>query len=538
MTSRIKDFIAGHRKLAFVVFAVLAVSLVFAGYRLIRHLPRHKGGAALNVDLRQPDFLLQSKELSRLPKDIADTPMLAGLVDEQLVFHYEEDEARLSVEGSLRRLAYEHHLDLSDRFLSALLAAPAEVGVWRGSKGRPEYFVAVIERGALAKLSEALTKIVSGDQQLKLAGKVSVSGDDVPVYALTYSGGRTLAFAGKGERLIVLSDPRLAFGENNKITDDAANILPNLLQGHTPWRDQLPVAKNAKHSIVISTAALTMDYNRFLPALTALRFDHDGKSWNTAIRLDAKKYSGKLDFANIWRSVPNHAALCVTLPVDWSATGKPLQGLVGENPALQQALTALDPMAAACWYAESRLATPLLVARANGKLPPQTTELLTQLAEKVWAAKSRKQNENKGGIERYGSTIDSVHGTSQGKDGKAFKVLLARQGDLLFFSPDRNLVNAALGVGAKRAAAMSDEPGAAAGAWLIYDPAKLGRLLRADIENVLPQDEEAFFRDVARTRLWPRFDDWGKRHTATALVPGAGLADGFVKLEANPLKKK
>lgn len=538
MTSRIKDLFANHKKVAFVIVAVLAASLAFAGYKLLRHPPRHKLAGSLQVNLRQPDFLLNSQELSRLPKDIADTPALTGLVDEQLVFHYEEDEARLSVEGALRRMAYEHNLDLSDRFLGALLAAPAEVGVWRGSKGRPEYFVAVIERGALAKLTETLTKIVSSDKQLKLAGKLSVSGDDVPVYALSYGGGRTLAFAGKGERLIVLSDPRLAFGENNKISDDAANILPNLLQGHHPWRDKLPVAKSAKHSIAISAAALTMDYARFVPALTALRFDHDGKGWSTAIQFDRKNYPAKPDFSAIWRAVPGNASLCVALPVHWPATGKPLQGLIGEDPALQQALAALDPVAAACWYPESRLATPLLVARANGKLPPQTAELLTKLAEKVWAEKSSKQSEAKSGVERHASTVASIHGRSSGSKDKEFQVLLARQGDLLFFSPDRNLVNAALSVAAKRAPAMGDEAGAASGVWLIYDPAKLGRLLRSDVEEVLPQDEEAFFRDIARTRLWPRLEAWGKRHAASVLAPGAVLADDFVKLEQKPLKKK
>ena len=128
------------RKLWLSLAIMLVVAMAFAGYRLLRQPPVLDVGKGIDIDLATPDFLLNTRELSRLPKDIAAAPLLSGLVDEQLVFHYEEDEARLSIEGAVRRLAYEHKLDLSDRFLATLLAAPAEIGVWRGGKGRPRAF--------------------------------------------------------------------------------------------------------------------------------------------------------------------------------------------------------------------------------------------------------------------------------------------------------------------------------------------------------------------------------------------------------------
>ncbi len=539
MTSRIKEFLGKRsgKTVAIIIGAVLAASAVYAGYRLIHQPPRHKGAARLDVDLRNPEFLLVTRNLSRLPKDVADAPALAGLVDEQLVFHYEEDEARLSMEGTIRRLAYEHDLDLNDRFLATLLAAPAEVVFWRGAKGRPEYFIASVERGTLGKLSQAIAKIVSSDRQLKLAAKLSVNGDSVPFYTLSQGGGRNLAFAGVGDRWVVLSDPRLAIDEQGEFSDAAATILGDLLRGRHPWADRLPHAANAEHSVVVGAKALTMDYAHFLPALTAFRFDHDGKQWRAAIRLDQKAHPEIKDVTSIWRAVPGDAALCAALPVHWPAAQKPLQALVGDASALPALLAALDPVGAICWYPNSRLSSPLFVARAQGQLPPESAPLLANLAQKAWAKDGKLHDGgDKGESQRLVSTVPSVHGSSREGNTKVFKAALARRGNLIFFSPDERNVDAALKVAAKHAPALGDEAGVARGAWLAFDPARLGTLLRTDIQDVLPQDDEAFFRGVARSALWPRLDDWGQRQQAGALVPAAAGGDGFVPLELTPLR--
>lgn len=196
---------------------VLVAGLAFGAYRYWHQAPHYKGVSRLQVDLRNPELLLSTENLAELPKDVAATPLLAGLVDEQLVFHYEEDEARLSIEGVLRRLAYEHNLDIGDRFLATLLSAPAEIGFWRSGKGRPEYFVARLERGALGKLLDVLAKVALDDRQLKQAGTFSMGGDQVTLYTLDYGGGRTLAFAGRGDQWVFLSDPRLALDDEGQL---------------------------------------------------------------------------------------------------------------------------------------------------------------------------------------------------------------------------------------------------------------------------------------------------------------------------------
>jgi hypothetical protein len=316
----------------YLLLGLLAVVLAFGAYRYWHKAPRYKGVSRLQVDLRQPEMLLVTRNLSALPKDIAAAPLLAGLVDEQLVFHYEEDEARLSIEGSLRRLAYEHQLGIEDRFLSTLLAGPAEIGLWRSGKGRPEHIVARLERGVLARLTEALARIALDDRQLKQAGKFSVGGDEVTLYTLDYGGGRTLAFAGRGDHWVFLSDPALALDIEGRLTGDAEVVLGDLLRGGQPWQAKLPSSTTAQHSFVVGQRALSMGYQHFLPTLAGLRLDQEGGRWQARLRLQPTKPQVTQDMATIWRAVPLGAACCIALPVDWQAAAAPLATLLGKQP--------------------------------------------------------------------------------------------------------------------------------------------------------------------------------------------------------------
>lgn len=522
-----------------VLLSVIFLGIAFGVWRYWHKPPQYKGIARLQVDLRNPEMLLSTRNLAQLPKDVAAAPALAGLVDEQLVFYYEEDEARLSLEGTLRRLAYEHNLDLQDRLLATLLSAPAEVAFWRSGKGRPEHFVATLERGILGKLAETFAKIALDDRQLKQAGKFSLGGDQITLYTLDYGGGRTLAFAGIGDRWVFLSDPSLALDAEGNPSADAAAILGGLLHGRHPWETKLPHATSAQHSFVIGRATLTLDYGHFLPALAGVRLDHDGTAWQASLRLDGATLQAGYDTAAIWRSVPIGAALCAALPVQWSAAAAPMETLIGTDPAIQPTLGALDPIAAVCWYADSRLSAPLFVARAAKDLPPQSAQLLARLAEKSWSASPEPGKSRDGERQLHIATVASRHGIRHANgEERSFPVALAQRDGLLLFSPDRRKVEAALAVAAKRAPALADEAGLRGPAWLVFDPKLVAQLVRAEIQEVLPADEESFFREIARNRLWPRLENWGKGHPAAVAVPTGTGADGFVSLSFKPLKEE
>jgi uncharacterized protein YfaA (DUF2138 family) len=330
----------------------------------------------------------------------------------------------------------------------------------------------------------------------------------------------------------------MVLDEANKLTADAADTLAELLNGSHPWQKQLPQVSSAKHSFVIGANALTLDYARFLPALTGLRFNFDGKQWQPELRVDPKalpeNYDLKGKLAALWRSMPSDGALCAALPVHWQVAKDPLKELLKDDTGLQTTLDALGPLAAICWYADSRLSAPLFVTIADRPLPTEAAKLIANLAEKSWSVAGVL--ENKGRAQRYVATVPSRHGLRHaGSKERSFEPALAMQGNLLVFSPDQRQVDAVLSVASKRAAALGDLAGVQGPTWLVYSPKRLAQLVRSEVQEVLPADEESFFREVARNRLWPRLDAWGKTQQAAALVANTSSSDGFVSLDAKPL---
>ena len=534
-----------NRRRKFFIFALLGFA--FAGsllalYRYQKVPPQYhyEASSTLAIDLSSPDTLLLTQNLSQLPKDVTTAPILSGLVDEALVFHYEENEERLSIEGSLRRIAFEHKLEWQDRFLSTLFDAPAEIAFWQSKKGRPDYFVAQLERGTLGKLTEALAKIALDDTQLQKAAELKLEGKTIPLYALRYAGGRSLIFAGHGDQWLALSHPGMVFNSKGELTADAKVILGALLQGKRPWQDKLPATASAKHSALIGSKAITLGYEHFLSGVGGLRFDFQNKKWSSALRLmppDGISYQPDA----IWRLAPLGAALCVALPVNWAATTEPLTTLTGEAENVKAVLASLDPVAAACWYPDSRLAAPLFIARAKAALPPQTAQFIDAVASKAWRASIAPKPEEGGNATRFSLNLPSQHGLFSKQDkARSFPVSLAYQGTSIYFSPDQSLVEAALNVPKKLAPALADEVGLkkSALAWLVLDPAAMAKLVRAEVQEALPANDESFFREVAQKELWPRLEAWSKQQKAFALVPGKNERSGFVALNAQPLKSQ
>ncbi|PAU11286.1 DUF2138 family protein, partial [Escherichia coli] len=75
----------------------------------------------LQIDLNEPDLFLDSDSLSQLPKDLLTIPFLHDVLSEDSVFYYQNHADRLGIEGSIRRIVYEHDLTLKDKLFSPLL---------------------------------------------------------------------------------------------------------------------------------------------------------------------------------------------------------------------------------------------------------------------------------------------------------------------------------------------------------------------------------------------------------------------------------
>lgn len=255
----------------------------------------------LGLDLARPDVLIESASLGRLPKDVLKVPLLRDTLTEDLVFYYENNADRLGLTGSLRRIIYEHDLQLRDNLLDELLDQPAEVALWRDAGGRLRHFVVLIQRGGLAKVLEPLAKVALDDTQLSQAGAFMVDGAAVPFYRLRYNGDRSILFASHGDQLLLMSSTDMLFGpvpqpevdadapvavdENNqpipieppapglaKVSAEAAEAL---LAGQHPFPERFGLAERGalQQRVTLGADFLALGYRRFLPAFAGLRFE-------------------------------------------------------------------------------------------------------------------------------------------------------------------------------------------------------------------------------------------------------------------------
>jgi len=272
---------------------ILAIAV---GVLLMHHLSswaRFEGRVnRLALDLAKPDGIVVTRSLSRLPRDLLRVPLLKDTLSEDFVFYYEHNEERLSLAGSLRRIAYEHDLDWSDRLLQEVLDQPAEIAFWRDAKGAAEYTLTAITRDTFARLVQETATLALKDNQLTLAGEIEVHGDAVPLLALSYGRDRNLLIASKGNRVVILSDPGMLLVGTDKVDDKAAAVVARLLSGdaadQSVLRNEFSL-DNAEldHRLVVSARFLSFGYQRFFPAVEALRFDFGHGQWSTAVRLAA-----------------------------------------------------------------------------------------------------------------------------------------------------------------------------------------------------------------------------------------------------------
>jgi uncharacterized protein YfaA (DUF2138 family) len=114
-------------------------------------------------------------------------------------------------------------------------------------------------------------------------------------------------------------------------------------------------------------------YAPFVPYLGALRFDFDGKQWQTQANIADNTFN-----PNIWSHLPANAAFCVATPIDWTQVQTALAGARNLNTQLNLPAE-FASSGAICWYAEKSddIAQPLFVALRQPSQNKQ--EMLTAL---------------------------------------------------------------------------------------------------------------------------------------------------------------
>lgn len=519
-------------------FIKIALAIA-AGALLMHHLSgwaRFEGRVnRLALDLAKPDGIIVTRSLSRLPRDLLRVPLLKDTLSEEFVFYYEHNEDRLSLGGSLRRIAYEHDLNWSDRLLKEVLDQPAEIAFWRDAKGAAEYTLTAVTRDTLARLVQEAATLALKDNQLTRAGEIEVNGDAVPLLALSYGRDRNLLIASRGNRVVVLSDPGMLLAGPDKVDGKAAAVVARLLSGEAADQGVLRRefsldSADLDHRLVVSARFLSFGYQRFFPAVEALRFDFGHGQWSTAVRLAA---GTSLQPAASSRALPARPAACAWLPAAVPANLIPAsaQGAPARLPRLAGT-------AAACWYGESSLHTPLFVAELATEADAATDEALGGLY--AWMVKGTQVDDvDRQGAVRWQNETPAPYGP-YGEDGQPayYKPTLARKGRLVLFSPDDKLVGRALDVLERRYPSVADAMPARQGSVPLatFTPAAMASLSRAAVFDVL--DNQAL-RDAAETHLVPRLEALGKYPAYRLMLPAPAPAGGWQKvnwevLAANP----
>ncbi len=531
---------------------LVLVAGVAAGLGWFMHKPKAPPAALVSdkLGMSRPDGLLETHSLSQLPKDLLAVPFLKETLTEDFVFYYEAHADRLGLIGSLRRIIYEHDLKLQDSLIEQLFDQPADVALWRGADGRLKDFLLVMDRGGLAKVLEPLAKVALDDSQLTQLSEIKVGGDVVPLYQLTYNHSKALLFASHGDKLVVLSNPAKLYEAGHGPVDEPGMVstesLEALLGGQKLFPEAFglpPRAPEVKQRLSVNSSVLAMGYQRFIPNFAGLRFDMDDKGWHSFLAMDELDDQPDFDFKPIWQAMPMGASACVALPLA-AEQQKPLLVKLGAEESVAQALT--EHMAGAaglCWYADSRLYTPLLVASLNDDDSAKLDGDLGNLFGSMVGAYEGNVEEHaflvvekqEGQSHQWQRQVSSNFGPYKAKDaenpdaitGKAFmKVSLARHGSTLLFSLDDKLVDKALGTLDKRFPPMADVVPKDLLMPVYFGPDSMAQLMQQETLDSLPQDMEPVFYNAAQTYLIPKLRKLGGYGKYALTLPEGSEPDG------------
>lgn len=465
--------------------------------------------AGLNLNMAAPDAVIRSKSLSKLPADLLRVPLLHDLLTEDFLFYYENTEGRLGLSGAVRRIAYEHDVTLTDELIKLVMDEPADVAFWRSHNGTLKYYVIAMTRNKLAKLLEPAAKIALKDKQLTMVGEISIEGDAVQLFALEYAWNRKLLLASHADRVVVYSDPGMLLNSDGEFNASAESLLNDLLGSDKAKQSRFAEAFDldagtSDHSIAIKADFLSFSYQHFFPALKALRFDFSEKtllsqqSWSTSMLLDVDPaHAATLYGSPLWSSVPFQPSMCVAMPVDWSALMRAANSQTVVNRAAEQVATQFGGNAAVCWYASSRLHTPLFVTQL-GKEDGADAILGAYFNYSIKASADSEPD-----------VVQVKPVTSQTGDvvWQSERATLGRNGKLVYFSPDASLVEQALAVSHKRQLAVSDSwPDSGQAAVAVVDPKQLAQMVTHEVDRTLPPEQDEVLRGATDQHLLPKLE--------------------------------
>lgn len=511
-----------------------------------------------DTKLAEADAVILTNNFSKLPKSLSHHPLIGDFFQKDVLLRYEDSETVLGLAGMVRRLAFEHNLSLDEKIVSYLLAAPAEIALWKSYDGRLGEFLISLEHSSLLKAIKTIALGIGYDQQLALIGRKKFDNGDVPVFEVSYGYGRVAYFTATPKKLFIYSDKGLRLPDSSwyKSMQSDHPLELSSLKNET-LGEIFGVERGEKdNTIVFGMNYLTFGYQRFFPSLKAIRTDGKDNDWNLHA---LSKLPTKPDYSSVWKAMPHNASICVSLPMDPKAFSPFLEQLSPESKSDNDKLiSSLSTSAGICWYPESKLYAPLIVL--NTKKKPEPTFLrtlfekgtgnfeagiLTEEQKEQLASLSEDDSDRpkpasyypplpvykkeKGDAviwyrdisSKYGIYASSKHKHSSVlRSKKYFTVALGATRQYIFFSSDQNLVENALAVINKNFSSVADSFSKdQLDKLLVVSPANLVKLVEGAIEDSLPLSQESVFRKSVSDFLKPALNSYSQRPNLAFMAP-------------------
>ncbi len=320
-----------------------------------------------------PDALVVTQNLSELPKDLLKLPLVNEIFTEEFVFYYQDAPDVLSLFGSLKRIAFEHNVTLVDRLFTQILSGPAEIALWRSPSGRLEEGLMVLPHAEAVGLLKIAEAIAPSDSQLTLYTDPEASIWPEPVYRYEFRPNRALYLTSWGKRLLVFTHPKIPLPTSQRL-DQWEEATEERFGKSGPKDSLVQIFETGmpkdKHGIYLSMDYLSFGYDHFLSSFSTVKFLYNEESkWKAASLSEPSENAAPFVTDALWTVLPRKASLCFAAVLDPLKSSELIERSMGPLVAkTKQTLDTLQMPIAVCWYDESKMYTPLLLAKAKGPL--------------------------------------------------------------------------------------------------------------------------------------------------------------------------
>lgn len=537
-----------RRKQVFFISFILALGIVL-GLVVFLLKPASKTsvtdtGALPKCRLANPDFLLRSKSLASLPQELSEIAYIKEFFASKIWEDIEQSEARLSLNGTLHRLIFQHDLKIEDKLVSFLLDSPIEVALWGGKGGKLEDFIALIPRTGLSDLLVALGQIK--DNQVEAQKIFTESGTAIEGTLIHYAPYRKLFLASHQDAIVVTNNTHCSipdFAPTSKLESIATWLGFSVEKSLFGKKFPLP-AENITQEMILSFDYLSGGYSSLINAVENIRVSKSHAGWSLAINL--RDNETLVMNAEIWKTIPGDAALCIQLPVNRARVADILGG-ISELAPLGLALEDGQHNTAICWMADSSYLTPLIVAaRPPNITRTQLTAVFDRLvgtSEKSGPPLTTKITENNENflLEREVSSkwglkpaTESVNSSAL-SEGSYFAVSLASEGKYLLFSADAHNVAKAVSVINHQFPSLGETiPAALKESYVIFSPAHFQTFLEKNLQEEISEDYEV----ALWSRFFPYISELGQKANLGLLLKTAAQKPTSITLDFHEFKNE